>query len=223
MPFPEVGGGREPALPSVGGCQQPEGDRALGATRPASAARLRIHRLHRAEGAWFVEDEVISHVTFHAVGSYFAGAVGCTSYSFGIEAGVYYRLFNRSLLRPQDYDMTFRLLLGKYRRQALVTPDRPDIWFVSEDGQALETLIDDAVQAVQAQALMGLPRFRKAQDAFAALLAEDSSEVGYGKSGLMMPGAPGSQHWTEAAHAIGGLVCDDPSSSIASAPVLALG
>jgi hypothetical protein len=63
--------------------------------------------------AWFVEDEVISHVTFNAVGSYFAGAVGCTSYSFSVEAGVYYRVLGRDLLRPQDYNLTFRLLFGK--------------------------------------------------------------------------------------------------------------
>jgi hypothetical protein len=162
--------------------------------------------------AWFVEDEVISHVTLNAVGSYFAGAVGCTSYSFSVEAGVYYRVLDRDLLRPQDYNLTFRLLLGKYRRQALVSPDRPDVWFIAEDGQDLETVVDDAVQAVQAQALPVLDRFRDAQLAFDALLSEDSSDVGYGKLGLMMPGAPGSPHWTEVAQAVGGLI-SDPSQS----------
>jgi hypothetical protein len=101
--------------------------------------------------------------------------------------------------------------LGKYRRQALVLPDRPDIWFVAESGQDLETVVDDAVQAIKAQALPGLDRFRYAQLALDALLTEDSSDVEYGKAGLMMPGAPGSPHWTEVAHAVGGLVSDDPS------------
>jgi hypothetical protein len=166
--------------------------------------------------AWFVEDDVISHVTLNAVGSYFAGAVGCTSYSLSVEAGVYYRVLDRDLLRPQDYDLTLRLLLGKYRRQALVSPDRPDIWFVAEDGQDLETVVDDAVQAIQAQALPGIDRFRNAQLAFQALLTEDWSDVEYGKSGLMLPGSPGSPQRTEVAHAVGGLVSDDPSPSTRS-------
>ncbi len=69
----------------------------------------------------------------------------------------------------------------------------------------------DAVQAIQAQALPGLDRFRDEQLAFDALLSEDSSDVEYGKLGLMMPGSPGTQQWIEVAHAVGGLVGDDPS------------
>lgn len=173
--------------------------------------------------AWFVEDEVISHVTFNAVGSYFAGAVGCTSYSFSVGAGVFYRTFDRDLTRPQDYNMTFRLVLGKGGRQALAAPDRPDIWFVAENGEGLEALVDDAVQAVRAQALACLNRLREPEAAFDALLTSDSTETGYGQAGLWMPGAPGSPYWTEAAQAIGALVSDDPAPRIASAPVLECG
>ncbi len=173
--------------------------------------------------AWFVEDKVISLVAFNAVGSYFAGAVGCTPHSFSVEAGVYYRVFDRDLLRPQDHDLTFRFLLVKYRRQTLVSPDRPDIWFAAKDGHNLEALVEDAVHAVHDQALPELTRFRDARLAFDALLTEDSSDVDYGRLALWMPGAPGSPRWTEAAEAIGGLVTEDPSPSIRSAPVLARG
>ena len=171
--------------------------------------------------AWFVEDEVISLVTFNAVGSYFAGAVRCTPHSFSVEAGVFYRVFDRDLLRPQDHDLTFRFLLGKYGRQKLVSPHRPDIWFAAEDAQNLEALVEDAVQAVHDQALPGLTRFRDAQLAFDALLTVGSSDVDYGTPALWMPGAPGSHHWTDAAEAVGRLVTEDPSPSIRSAPVLA--
>ncbi len=194
-----------------------------------AALRRRLRPVLREAGfedftgrkAWRVEQEVISLVACIGLSAYTAGAIGCTSFSFGVEVGVFFRVFDRDLLRPQDYHSTFRAILGKTVRQTLVTPDRPDIWFVAPDGGNLDEVVADAVSVVQHEGFPELRRFSTAELAFDTLLHQDSTETHYGEAGLWMPGAPGSPHWLEVAETVGRLVLPDPASAIASAPILA--
>lgn len=93
-------------------------------------------------------------MTFRSYNAYIAGALGCTSYSFTVEVGVFYRCFNPDLMRPQDYDCTFRAILGKTIRQPFFATewgpaeDRPDVFHVLPDRSNLDAVIDDAKRAL---------------------------------------------------------------------------
>jgi len=72
--------------------------------------------------AWRQSEHTIDHATFRSFTSYIAEGVGCTTFSFAVEVGVYFRCMDPQLKRPQDFHLTFRSVLGKNLRQPVFHP-----------------------------------------------------------------------------------------------------
>ena len=177
--------------------------------------------------AWRVSRHTIDHVTFRSFSSYIAKGVGCTTPSFSVEVGVFYRCLDPERQRPVDYRLTFRSMLGKCLRQPSFHPfgreeatDRPDIWYVATDGSNLDEVVDDARWALVRDGLPLLDHYRDPERAFASLLRERPRDVDFGVPGLTMPGLPDSPRWWETGIEIGRLIMDDPRPVMRCAPVL---
>lgn len=202
------------------------------------AVNARMRPLLRAAGfdqfsgrrAWRRSEHTIEHVVFRSFPANIAYGVGCTTYSFTAELGVFYRQFDPAKARPKEYELTFEASLGTTLRQPVFNPygsygpgtfkDRADIWYVAEDGSNLTDTIEDAASCLLTQGLPFLDKMSDPARAFEALRTEDSNNGydTYGSLGVTMPGAPGSPHWQEVAWAIGRMVMDDPSDAIRTAP-----
>lgn len=177
--------------------------------------------------AWRRSEYTIDHVTFRSFSAYIADGVGCTTYSFAAEVGVFYLCFDPGKERPKDYELTFKAVLGKTLRQPLFHPygspeltDRPDVWFVTPDGENLRDCVHDAVGRIESQGLPFIETFMDPRRAFDALLNERSTEPSFGKLGVQMPGNPDSPRWRDVGLGVGHLILDDPRTPLRSAPVL---
>ena len=175
---------------------------------------------------WRDTEFTIDHVTVRSFNAYTAGVLGCTSYSFTVEVGVFYRCFGPDLSRPQDYNCTFRAILGKTIRQPFFmtewgpATDRPDVFHVLPDGSNLDEVIEDAKRVLSRQGIPFMERFNDPARAFEALMTERMTNVDFGKPQVTLPGNPDSPAWREAALGIGHLVMDDPRTAMRMAPVL---
>lgn len=187
---------------------------------------LRRHGFERFTGrsAWRFNDDTVELIVFRSFTSYVATRVGSTTFSFAVTAGVAYRCLEPCPERPKDYELTFRFELGKYLRQPVFHPydreatsDRPDVWFVLDDGSNVEEAVNDAVTAIEQQALPLLDVYKQPHLAFDALLEGRSSNPTFGTAGITMPGAIGSPRWTHTAHAIGQLTDPHPEQRIRAA------
>jgi hypothetical protein len=176
--------------------------------------------------AWRETEYTIDHVTFRSYNAYNAGVLGCTSYSFTVEVGVFYRFVDPSLARPQDYHCAFRAILGKTIRQPFFATewgpaqDRPEVLYVLPNGANLSEVIDESRRLLGAQGLPFIDHYNDPERAFASLLNERMSDVDFGKPHIMLPGNPDSPAWHKAALGIGHLIIDDPRPLIRAAPVL---
>jgi hypothetical protein len=176
--------------------------------------------------AWRTHAQTVDLIVFRSFTSYLAGAMGCTTYSFAVTAGVFYQCTaSADLDKPKDYQLTFRFELGKTLRQPWfgAGSDRPDVWYVLPDGSNLDDCVHDARDMVLRQALPLVDRFTVAPGAFQALLTEASRDPDFGSAGISMPGAPDGPRWREVALAVGHLVVDNPREYMRTAPVLRAG
>jgi len=176
--------------------------------------------------AWRETEHTIDHVTFRSWGAYNAGVFGCTSYSFTIEVGVFYRCFDPQLTRPREVDCTFRAILGKTVRQPFFATewgqaaDRPEILYVMPDGSNLSEVIGESKLILETQGLPFMDHFNDPGRAFRSMMTERMRNGDFGKPSTDFPGNPDSPRWHETSIAIGHLVMDDPQPDISSAPVL---
>jgi hypothetical protein len=121
--------------------------------------------------AWRDRPDAIQVVNFQSFNSYLAEAIGSTTYSFGVNLGVFYpaiaeqssdAAFIPDELRPAEWHCQARKHLGKgivqpneplsrrwfdprAPRSSLGTwVDRPDVWYVLDDGSNLDVVVNDA-------------------------------------------------------------------------------
>lgn len=177
--------------------------------------------------AWRDSEYTVDLVNFRSFTRYIADGVGCTTYSFTGDVGVFYRCLGPGQDRPKYYELTFRATLGKTLNQPIFRPydrsamtDRPDVWFVTEDGRTLAECIADARECLEAQGLPFLDKFKEPRRAFESMRRERSTDTDFGEPGLQMPGNPDSPRWRDTALGIGHLFLDDPRTQMRSAPVL---
>jgi hypothetical protein len=176
--------------------------------------------------AWRDSEYTVDHVTFRSFNAYTAGVMGCTSYSFSIEVGVYYRCFDLTLTRPQDYDLTFRSILVKTIRQPFFRTewgparDEPTIFHVLPDGSNLAALLADAMTQLDRVGLPFMAHYREPAQAFHSLMTERSTDAAFGTPDMMMPGNPDSPSWRDVSLAVGHLFLEDPRKAMRVAPVL---
>jgi hypothetical protein len=178
--------------------------------------------------AWRFQPATIELVTFRSFTSHIAAGVGCTTFSFAVTAGVWYRCLDGDLVKPEDYDLTFSFELGKTLRQpwfsyegSAKSWDRPDVWYLLPDGSNLVESVRDAAAVLVASGLPLLDRFAVPELAYRALLTQTPRNPDFGMPGMAMPGAPDSPRWRDTGLAIGHLVVDDPRADLRTAPVLA--
>ncbi len=143
--------------------------------------------------------------------AYIADGVGCTTFSFGCEAGVYYpelELASEQVEWPRGYHLTFRGLPRKTIRQPLFQPwgvvptlaeawrrDRADVWYVSEDGSNLDEVVSDAANAVVEQGMPFIGLHDDPEEALRSLQTfsaiddlESRQGRDFGKLSVMAPG-----------------------------------
>ena len=178
--------------------------------------------------AWRFNDQTIDMIAFRSFSSYIAAGVGCTTYSFALTSGVFYRCLDADLDRPDTYHLTFTFEGSKTLRQPWFhregsdrTWDRPDVWYVLPDGTNLQDNVQDAQQIIQASTLPLIERFTTPDLAYQALLNETSKNPDFGSPGIAMPGTPDSPLWRDTVIAIGhanGI--PNPRQDMWTAPVL---
>lgn len=147
-----------------------------------------------SRNAWRITEETIEVVNFQSFNSYIAYGVGCTTFSFSVNLGVYYKCFEKtpwftsvSQERVQEYESHVRFSLEKHLKQAkLFHPynnnrfhmwkkDRNDIWYVKEDGSNLEEVIEDAKKTIISK---GFEWFNKKTNLPLALKAIEKEKKG---------------------------------------------
>lgn len=145
--------------------------------------------------AWRNVDDAIDVVNFQSFSASLADAIGCTTFSFAVNLGVWLpadaweglepKRDAAGRLRPAEYQCEpHRRELTKSLTQPWFTPlrsdtrrwlpslrrhreglqkvmrhdthDRPDIWFVRDDGSNVDDCLEDALRAIRAE---GLPWF----------------------------------------------------------------
>jgi hypothetical protein len=179
--------------------------------------------------AWRDRPDAIQVVNFQSFNSYLADAIGATTFSFGVNLGVFYPViaeqsslapFRPAPTRPAEWLCQARKHLAK----GIVQPnepaprrwfdprrpqqplgawvDRPDIWYVQRDGSNIDLVVNDArdrILDVGIPWLDALSDLREAQRRFQAV---ESSGLAPGIGDEDYGGAIGSPNRVEAVGAI---------------------
>lgn len=199
--------------------------------------RTRIRPLLKAAGftkftdrnSWLLREESKWIVNFQSFNSYLADGVGCTTFSFGINLGVYFDFHRPSpdapvVQWPKEYEATLRFNALKRLGQPLFNPygrhpgrDRRDVFFVLEDGSNLDEVIDDARGVIEDH---GLPTLRLYDDplyAYCSLFDHARHWPPRSPSAqieVMPCGNVDSPHWREVVASLSHRLGRDPCSDI---------
>jgi hypothetical protein len=186
-------------------------------------------RSSRDRNSWRTCPESKWVVNFQSFNSYLAEGVGCTTFSFGINLGVYFDFHRPSpdaspIERPKEYEATIRLHALKTLQQPFFNPygkhpgrDRRDVFFVLEDGSNLDEVIDDAREVLERHALPTLRHYDDPLYAYCALFdharhwppRSPSPQVDVHPCGNV-----GSPHWYEGVLTLGHRLGRDPRADI---------
>ena len=137
---------------------------------------------------WRYTPEQIHVVNFQSFNSYLAEGLGCTTFSFGLNLGIYFTAIPAFSLatnhkdsesRPQEYQCHFRHHPLKRFDQSEFP--RRDIWYIETDGLNLPEVIADARTVVEMDALPWFDRFRSMEEVLRLLVEEDDLEWFHGK------------------------------------------
>jgi hypothetical protein len=138
----------------------------------------------------------IELVNFQSLNSEIATAIGCTTFSFGINLGVFLTRIPgppgivrdqiKHELRPEDYHCHLRRKLRK--TYGIDSLKRDDLWSVTTDGSNAEALIGDAVGKIEKDGLAWFTRYQNSETLLALLHSDDSPEDGtWGYGALTSP------------------------------------
>lgn len=135
--------------------------------------------------------EVVSYISFN---SYNASVIGCTTYSFFLNLGVYFHYiphhFDRTLFnankpkfRPPEHNCHFRGGLSRSFSQPEL--ERRDIWYIDEDGAYLDKAVHDTRMALARDGMPWFERFSESEEVLRTLLEDDEdmqSLWGFGRN-----------------------------------------
>jgi len=177
---------------------------------------------------WRDRPGCIQTMNIQSFNSYLAEAMGATTFSFGVNVGVFYPViaehagsgaFIKDLSRPAEYDCQARFHMAKGISQPNTerrrwfgarTPvaelgawvDRPDVWYVRADGTNLDEVVADARDQVVTTGLPWLDRLADLAEARRKFLEDESTNHAPGIVAEHYGGALGSPaRW----HAVGAL------------------
>ena len=136
--------------------------------------------------SWRYREKHIEIINFQSYSAHLAQGLGCTSFSFGINLGIYLlyipeRFPNNPLSRrhgqiaPKEHQCHFRRSLRKGISQAY---QREDIWAVSSNEAALEPVIQDAKRVIASEAFDWFDYYRDDMSVLYTLKNEESSMSG---------------------------------------------
>jgi hypothetical protein len=117
--------------------------------------------------AWrYIDDEFIHVINFQSFNEYNASIIGCTTFSFSVNIGLYnLAIFNgtqpkrkKGRLIPNEYECHFRNRLTcsyKQKKETIFNKnfDRNDIWYVKQKGENLSKVFIDVKDQIMHNAL----------------------------------------------------------------------
>ncbi|HBY60053.1 MAG TPA: hypothetical protein DEH78_09535 [Solibacterales bacterium] len=138
-------------------------------------------------------------VNFQSFNSYLADGIGCTTFSFALNLGVFLvgcasdSLVKRDaggLARPQEYECPFRVHLQK--RTPVDGFARADIFYVAPDGGTMAPVLREAIWLLEEQAPPWFKAFEDLDSVVIAMSEHGPPAKGTESLGLGASGAPGS-------------------------------
>jgi hypothetical protein len=133
-----------------------------------------------AKTAWRPTPEQIHVVNYQSFNSYLAERVGCTTFSFALNLGIFFRAVplehpvkkgHDPSFKPQDYHCHFRHRLPKNVEQPVLP--RSDIWYVERDGSNLLQCLDDSRTSITREGLPWFARFESLESVLKLLMEQD--------------------------------------------------
>lgn len=130
--------------------------------------------------AWRFQTHQIHVVNFQSFNSYLAQGVGCTTFSFAVNLGIYFRAIPWAYpikkgpdpsIQPQEYHCHFRRHMLKGIEQPVL--HRKDIWYVESDGSNLLETLADARSILELDGLPWFARFESLEDALRLLRTQE--------------------------------------------------
>lgn len=125
--------------------------------------------------------EQIHVVNFQSFNSYVAESVRCTTFSFALNLGIYFRSVPIDYpirggpdpsVKPQEYHCHFRHRLFKGIEQKALP--RRDTWYVEPDGTNLPETLSDARRVLELEGLPWFRKFESLEGVLRLLLEEDN-------------------------------------------------
>jgi hypothetical protein len=180
--------------------------------------------------AWRYFDDWIWCVNFQSFSAYLAEGIGCTSFSFAVNLGLYLRRPTSAsatvLDRPKELDCTFRFQAHKTLSQPVFhaygrkeATDRPDVWFVAADGSNLSEAVEDARAVVTGPGLGQLSAYQNPLYAYCAVfdcIRTWPPRRIHELIDVWSVGSPHSPHWTEVVTLLAPLVGRDAVQDLAA-------
>ena len=130
--------------------------------------------------AWRHTPDQIHVVNFQSFNSYLANGVGCTTFSYALNLGIYFLAIPPYYpntkgpdpsVKPQEYHCHFRHRLLKGIEQRVLP--RRDTWYVEPDGSNLLDCLADARKAIEQEGLPWFDRFRSLEYVLKLLMEEE--------------------------------------------------
>lgn len=130
--------------------------------------------------AWRYTPEQIHVVNYQSFNSYLAERVGCTTFSFALNLGIFFRAIPLRrpgtegpdpFMKPQAYHCHFHHRLLKNIEQ-LALPRR-DTWYVETDGGNLLQCLDDSRTAIEREGFPWFDRFQSLESVLALLMQQE--------------------------------------------------
>ena len=130
--------------------------------------------------AWRHTPDQVRVVNYQSFNSYLAAGVGCTTFSFSLNLGIFFRAIPFEYpvkkgpdpsLKPQVYHCHFRHRLSKGINQPMLP--RRDTWYVEPDGSNLLQCLDDSRAAIVREGLPWFNRFESMESVLSLLMDQE--------------------------------------------------
>lgn len=149
--------------------------------------------------AWRYRGPLVDVINFQSFNSYMAELIGCTTFSFAVNLGVYLRgsvlepavkIDATGTQRPQESACPFRANLKK--RTPVDRFARKDIFYIAEDGSTMGAAIREVLFLLNNEAPPWFAAFNDLAKVVRALTGMDDCLIGTESLGLGSIAAPGS-------------------------------
>ena len=130
--------------------------------------------------AWRSTPDQIHVVNYQSFNSYLAEGVGCATFSFALNLGIFFRAIPIEYpmtkgpdpsVKPQEYHCHFRHRLLKNIEQPILP--RRDTWYVERDVSNLLQCLDDSRTAIVKEGLPWLDRFESLESVLRLLMEQE--------------------------------------------------